>query len=328
MWNKSKYDYIIFDTVNTGYHVFNHPDHVKENKSEIILFQEKKVYKYFFRNFIEQIEHLKHRFLSDSGELIFLFDNYESREELKELLKPLNPSQNRRKINPTYKSTRTNQRYEFYNTLDMVRYYYLIQSDKYHTARIPNLEADDLVPICIQKLNQDITNNILLVTNDSDWCRYLSDTTHYLPNLHDNPVDRDEYKIIHGYFPTEGRVILNKVVYGDSTDNIDSVFPDWSRSLKDKVIDYFDDVQDFMINANKLEDLKEYLPMIKEREYDIRMAYQMLASIPVSLAHFNAVYTTGRNSITMLENIDKKFYSEKNQKSGFVFGLTIPRVDP
>ena len=328
MLTYTKYDYLVFDTLNTAYLVFNHPDKIRENKSELLSIQDKKIYKYFFRNFIEEVEFLKSKFLADNGEVVFLFDNYESRDELKELLKPLSASQNRRKVNPTYKSNRINQKYEFYNTVDVLRYYYLIQTSQYHTARITNLEADDLVPPCLNHISPNGSKNVLMITNDSDWCRYLTETTHYLPNLHDSPLDRSEFYTLNGYFPTEGKIVLSKIINGDTADNIDMVFPEFQPSLRNKIIDFFSDTQDFIINANKLVDLKEFVILIKERENDIRLAYQMLAAIPVSQQHFDAVYTIGRHSTTMLETLDKKLYPERIEKTGFSFGITIPRLDP
>lgn len=321
------YDYLIFDTVNTGYQVFNHPDQIKENKSEFIQIQDKRIYKNFLKNFIERVDFLKTKFLKETGELIFLFDNYESREELKELLKPLNSSQNRRKVNSAYKSTRVNQKFEFYNTLDVVRYYYIVQSSEYHTARIPNLEADDLVPACLRRINPNNDKDILLITNDSDWCRYLSDKIHYLPNLHDSPVDNKDFERTKGFPCTEGKIILNKIICGDTADNIEAVFPEWDSTLKSYVLDIFEDIQDLMINAHKYPEVKSQVQIIKERENDIRLAYQMLQAIPIAVKHFDAIYTTGRNSDMVLRNIRKKLY-DTPEENAFVFGMNIPRLNP
>ena len=104
------YNNIIFDTVNTGYLVFNNTEHLKENRSEIIMFRDKKVYRFFLKNFIETVEMLKNKFLLPGGNIILLFDNYESRDELNRLLRPLKESDNRRKVNLEYKSTRIRQK--------------------------------------------------------------------------------------------------------------------------------------------------------------------------------------------------------------------------
>jgi 5'-3' exonuclease, N-terminal resolvase-like domain len=316
------YNNIIFDSVNTGYLVFNNTQHLKENMAEVITFQDKRVYRFFLKNFIETVEMLKQRYLAPEGQLIFLFDNYESRDELNRLLQPLKESDNRRKVNKEYKSTRIRQKMEFYNTLDVVRYYYLIQSKEYHTAQIPNLEADDLVPRCLEKCE----GTTLLVSNDSDWCRYMNDSIHTLPDIYWTPLDKQGFIEKNGYEPTEGKIILNKILWGDQADNIQAVFPDLKPEVKQYIVEQFDDVQDFMLNANSHTLLSPFVITIKDREAEIKLAYQMLVAIPVSEAHFNAIFTTGRNSETMLKTMHTKIYGE--DPDVFQFGVETPRVDP
>jgi hypothetical protein len=316
------YNNIIFDTVNTGYLVFNNTEHLKENRSEIIMFRDKKVYRFFLKNFIETVEMLKNKFLFPGGNIILLFDNYESRDELNRLLRPLKESDNRRKVNVEYKSTRIRQKMEFYNTIDLLRYYYLIQTDQYHTAQIPNLEADDLVPCCLERCE----GKTLLISNDSDWCRYLSEDVHTLPDLYWNPMNIQGFIEKNGYEPTEGKIILNKVLWGDSADNIDAVFPDLKPEVKKYIVEHFDDVQDFMLNAGNNTMTSPFVVLIKDRESDIRLAYQMLVAIPVAEKHFNAIYTTGRNSGTMLKSLHTKIYGE--DPDVFQFGVTLPRGSP
>jgi hypothetical protein len=316
------YNNLIFDAVNTGYIIFNNTQHVKENISEIITFQDKRVYRFFLKNFIETVEILKNKFLDENGQIIFLFDNYESRDELNRLLRPLKESDNRRKVNKEYKSTRIRQKMEFYNTLDVVRYYYLIQTKEYHTAHIPNLEADDLIPRCLEKC----LGTTLLISNDSDWCRYMSETVHTLPDLYWNPLDRQGFIEKNGYEPLEGKIILNKILWGDQADHIDAVFPDLKPELKKYIVEHFDDVQDFMLNASNNITTSPFVVMIKDREADIRLAYQMLVAIPVAENHFNAIFTTGRNSSAMLKTMRKKVYGEDPDE--FQFGVTMPRVNP
>jgi len=325
--NMELYDYLIFDTVNTGYFVLNHPEKSKENRSELITIQGKRIYRHFLKNLIEMIGSLKSKYLQDNGEIVFLIDNYESREELKALLKPLASSQNRKKVNESYKSGRVNQKFEFYNTLDILRYYYLVQTKQYHTARIPNLEADDLVPPCLKRVSPNNDKKVLLVTNDSDWCRYLSENVHYLPNLYEAPVGIGEFTRIHGYPPTEGKIILDKILNGDSADNIEAVFMDIPPFLRERIVEVFDDVVDFMFNIGGNPEFKQYATLVKDRENDIRIAYQMLAAIPVGMQHFNAIWTTGRDSKVMVETIHRKLYDEEG-KATFTFGVKSPRVDP
>ncbi len=319
-----EYDYLILDTVNIAYQIFNHPEKAKENRSEFTTYQGKRFYRNFFRNFIETVQLLEKKFLTEKGRVITLYDNYESMNELRELLKPLPSSANRRKVNKEYKSTRTSQKAEFYNTLDILRYYYIVKEPKYITARIPNLEADDLVPACIEKFEL-LDKKVLLLTNDMDWCRYISNTTHYLPNIWENPETPMSFNIKYGFLPSEGKIVLYKILYGDSSDNIDAVFPDIKIEIKDYIVATFDDIADLLLNNHNYDITKDMTLLIKDREREIKLAYQMLSAIPVAKNHFNAVVTIGRNSTLVINNINRIIYGDTDDPQHFIFGMNVPR---
>jgi 5'-3' exonuclease len=325
------YKYIIFDTVNLGYSVFNStegPSETEIRKSTVKL-GTKKIYQLFLKSLIEKVEFLKKKYLEEGGEIIFLYDNYTSREEIKQLLIPLKESDRRKNKNADYKSHRKNQRYEFYNTLETFRYWWLIGEKTEHTVRIPNLEADDLVKPCLSFLRRKNKNSkILLVTNDSDWCRYLDEDTHYLPELHKEPVDRQKFFEKWGFDPAEEKIILYKIIQGDQTDNIKMVFPEFNPKLRNFIITKFNSTVDFMYEASTVPELEPFTSLIKERESEIRSAYQLLSSIPVSDLHFVNVYTSGRGSIIMRNQLKKLIFNDIEEKEKFEFGDFVPRYDP
>jgi 5'-3' exonuclease len=326
------YKYIIVDSVNLGYKVFNNSEHAAEIANDKIKIGNKRVFRTFIRKYIETMTYLENKYLSDDGEVIFLFDNYTSREELKELLKPLGESEKRKKVSSQYKSSRVAASLEFYNSMDLIRYYYTTNLSKYHNVRIPNLEADDLVKPCLDFLgltNGDFSS--ILITNDSDWCRYLSDHVDYLPDLYQEPVNRARYTEIHKYDPTEESIILDKILNGDNADNITAVFPEFSGKQKLDIIQKFGSILEFMYQYQNYPEYADYGQMIKEREQDIRLAYQMLASIPVTPEHFKAVWVTGRNSETIQNTLNPIIFvkSDEEKNVGFEFGgLKVPRADP
>ena len=328
------YDYLIFDTVNIGYMVFNNSQNHSQDemKQSVIKMSNKRIYKLFIREYLETIEFLKKKFLKENGELIFLYDNYHSRAELKQIPQPLKESDSRKKYNAEYKAQRKSARAEFYNTLETLRYYFLIGDSNIHTVRIPRLEADDLVKPCLSSLRRKKPNSkVLLATNDSDWCRYLDADTQYLPEIYKEPIGREKFIERWGYTPTEESVVLYKILYGDDADNIKAVFPEFDSKLKKQIMDTFSSVEDFMYEAKNVPELKPYISLItdKEKEKNIKVAYQLISAIPVSEAHFRQVFTTGRKSVIMKKQLTMIIFDQQEEPvTKFTFGGIVPRFTP
>jgi hypothetical protein len=327
------FDYLIIDSVLMGYLVLNTSD--TPDLKDTVKVGNKKVYKGFIKSFIETVDHLKTKHLKENGEVIFLFDNYESREQIKQLLRPLKESDSRKKINPSYKAQRRAQKMDFYSSLEIIRYYYMVNDKTHHTARIPNLEADDLVKPCIEYLQKKTPHcKILLVTNDSDWCRYLlPEEIQWLPELYGEPIGVFQFIKKFGFPPTEDSIILNKIIYGDEADNIKAVFPELKGDTRKFIMKNFFSITDLMFDVGKFPETKEYISLIKERETEIRSAYQMLATIPVTDEHFKSVFVTGRDSKVSITNIRNIIFgreeSKEIKKDKFEFGgLKIPRYEP
>jgi 5'-3' exonuclease, N-terminal resolvase-like domain len=324
------YDFIIVDSVLVAYTLFNAAEE-ELNMKLLVKIGNQKVYRNLIRRFIETMDFLKKKFLSDTGEVICLFDNYHSREELRSLLVPLKEHEFRKTLYPAYKAQRRSAKIEFYNTLDKIKYYMRIRTPEYHTANIPNLEADDLVRPCIEFLQKgkEYPPEILLVTNDSDWCRYLHEFTHWLPDIHGEPEGINEFVSKHGFVPTEEKIILNKIMHGDAADNIQQVFPEFPETLKEYIVREFNTVADFMFEAPSHKELGDYAKLIKERETHIKAAYQMLAAIPVTPQHFAAIFTTGRDAVMVKEVLDEVIFGAPAEENTFTFGeIPIPRRDP
>lgn len=302
------YSKLIIDSLNIGHRLF-YSDEVQSKITDIVKIGQKRVYRSFLRCFIETIKHLEKKFLSESGEVIFLYDNYTSREELKAMLQPCGTHESRKKINPTYKAHRQKARKEFYNSMDLLRYYYLVGDKKYHTARIPNLEADDLLIPCIEKFSNE---KLLIVSNDRDWAKTLSDHTDMLIDLYSEPIIQSDYQYKYGYFPSEESIILDKILNGDDSDNIDKVFPEFSSKERLYILQNYTNLIDFIFDSQTDPNLKEHVSLIKDREKDVKLAYKMLATIPVTKQHFDAVYTTGRNGQSLTSILDRIIFYVKD----------------
>lgn len=319
-----EYEYLIIDSNNLGYRVFKD---VTDRK--LIKISDKYIYRPFVQNFIYTISFLEKTY--NPKEVILLFDNHTSREELRKSFQiPVGFS--RREVGgQEYKANRTNETSEFYASLDFIKYYYSINSPKYHTVKITRLEADDLVAPLLKLIGED--KKVLFVTNDNDWAKYINDHRDYLPNLYEAPRTISEFKKIYKYLPTEEKVVLYKILFGDRSDNIKPVFPDFDDDLKIHIVTWFPDTFGFCLNNPHSDKLDPYMKIIKERESQIKTAYQVLSSIPVSIEHLKANYTTGRKAERLLESINSILFentnSIKERPQIFSFGgLKVPRSIP
>lgn len=314
-----KYKYIIIDANNLGYRLF-----YKNIDRTLLKISNKFIYKNFAKDYIDTVSLLKNTY--NSEEIILLFDNHTSKEELKKAFQ-LDKQVSRKDIKETYKSNRKKEKNEFYETLNFIKYYYMVGDKHYHTVQIFKLEADDLVAPCLNTIIKK--DSALFVTNDSDWTRYISDNKHYLPENFNHPWTIDEFKYTYGFYPNEDSVILHKILYGDSADNIDIIFPEIPISIREKIIQDYESIFDLIINTSKKSYMKEYFLLIKERESLLKINYQLLSTIPVSNEQFLSHYTSGRESNKLIKAIEDIIYDKKEKNKAFEFGgIKVPRVTP
>jgi len=300
------YSKLIIDSLNLGYIVFNN-EKVKNNL-DVVKIGNKKVYPIFVREFIGTIKYLETKFLDNYGQTTLLFDNYTSRDEMRNDLKPLNAHESRRRINSNYKAHREKAKPEFYNSMDLIHYYYKIGDPKYHTVRIPNLEADDLLLECIKKYDND---KLLFVSTDKDWAKGLSENADMLTDLYKEPFTYSGYIEKYGYEPKEDLIILDKILNGDESDNIKSVFPEITSEERKYIINHYESIDDFGFNSQFDPVLSKYSQLIKDREPEIKLAFQMLATVIVTTAQFKSRFTTGRGSKQLINVLNSVIFEKE-----------------
>lgn len=154
--------------------------------------------------------------LNSDGNLYLLFD------PIPELLKSdLGLSKNfkyltaRQEISSSYKSNRVGNP-GVIEALKLLRKYYTFKGEHIKTCICRSLEADDFVEGIVNKEE----GNIALISNDSDWARYISERVQMINKDFDTPYTKTEYFNEFGVIPTIAGVILRKAIYGDDTDNI------------------------------------------------------------------------------------------------------------
>lgn len=321
-----QYQAIIIDALNLAYKVFP-----KSEEKLLMRLNSKSVQIDSINQYIKEIDFLEKKFLDPEGNVFLLFDNPTSRDELKSLFVPLGSQSNRKSVDKEYKANRTANTPQFYASVDFIKYYYMINDSHYKTVRITNLEADDLVKPClnyVEKLFGEGAKS-LLVTDDSDWCRYLSNKVHYLPDLFKEPKTGEVFLLEKGFPPTEEKIILEKILCGDKADNVKAVFPEIPLALKYMAIKEFDSIVDFLYKGPDKDYLEEWKEILIDRRKEAQAAYQMLATIPVSEEQFKYNCVIGRNAKALLESFKKTVNKAFPTKDTFEFGaMKLPRLNP
>ena len=280
--------------------------------------------KYVFRGlaarYLEKIENIRSEYLADGGTIFLLFDNPTSRLDLQKSFY----FASRKHIYPKYKEQRAKECKEFYNTLDLIRYYYLTNTSDYVCIQVQNLEADDLVkPVltnyCTSKMRS------LMVTNDYDWTRYLADNVDWMPNLEGEPENIAAFTEKMGFLPTESSVIIYKSLFGDPADNIPHIITKNNKSYVEflELLREAPNLNPEMLidkgyNTEALEQ-SSVLKAVRASERQYRINIQLTSTIPVSEKHLKSVTCRGRNSTVVTDAVEVALGLRKEKKE-FVFG--------
>ena len=239
-----KYDNIIIDVCNLSHKIL---DDTKKASSTIII-NNKSSYKEFIASFIRSVDSLVEKYGTDSTSVYCLFDNYKSRLDLQNSF--LNSG--RKSISENYKKNRKKQPKEWYNSLNILKYFYEVNEPKYYVAQLQGLEADDLVKPTLSL----VKGRSLLITSDLDWCKYLTPDVDWLPSLSEEPLSVEDTSLKLGFKCTENNIILYKALFGDPSDNITGVIPETVYN-KEKVLDLMKSHESYDPN-NLVMDIRQF----------------------------------------------------------------------
>ena len=303
-----KYDALIIDTMNLFYRVSIH----KTESSSLV--SKKKVYKESICNFIKKIDELIEEYSYHDGDIYLLFDNPTSRIELKSAFMHAG----RKEIFPDYKANRTKESREFYNSIGLIKYYYLLKEKNYRCLQASRLEADDLVKPLLKHRLQDKT--ALLISTDLDWAKEISNTVHWLKTWKE-VVEPDQLSQKLNFHVTEASLITYKALYGDSADNIPNLlkedtfqeFRELSSNIQNplNLIDW--------ANSNEKRELYPMLIQLKELERQYRINIQLISSIPVDEIHLKHIIANGRDSVELRMIVERAIGLRSSQKK-YEFG--------
>lgn len=321
--NDLKFDNIVIDAVNLAHRLFKKDD----DSSEVNLLSGKAIYKKFVVKYIETVEEFKKKYLHSEGNIYLLFDNYFSRLELQNAFMYAD----RKSLDGDYKKTRSKAVKEFYNSLNLIRYYYMIGPTQYKTARVEGLEADDLIkPLLDYHIKPG--EKTLMITNDLDWSRYLSQDVYWLPKLSEDPQNSDDLSYKLGFKVNEASVTAYKAIFGDPSDNIPPV-----ARLNDRTLEIF---KDLLKNTKQASDFITYernwdsnldsnnalLKSISNNEKQFIINLQLVSNIPCKEEIFDQELITGRMAERLYRTLRQTLGLEEATRS-FTFGkMKRPRV--
>lgn len=186
---------------------------------------------------LKSIMSIKDKFLIENGKMIFGFDNCNSKLFL------------RKQIDFNYKSNRLEKSSLFYKNLDYLEKIILHLYDNCKVVRLPFFEADDLLPTILNQ--QSKTNKILLVSNDQDWSRCLTENIHQLSN--NEIVTIYSFKEKHGFMPNMNTLIFYKTFKGDTSDNIPNALPRFPKEILLQLLNnyHLEDIWQFFNDLDK-----------------------------------------------------------------------------
>lgn len=284
------------------------------------------IYQNSVHSAIKTLEKLSKAYLRnpETDPVYLLFDNYFSRADLQSTFLYAD----RKDLKESYKANRKKESKEFYQSINFLKYYYMIGPDNFYTVQIPSLEADDLVyPLLSSRCqNQDC----LLVTTDLDWARYLTSRIDWLPDFSAGPERCPELSEKLGFEVSEKNIILYKAIFGDPSDNIEPLAKktseNWRQFLELLGLTVFPD--DLFTLARDPEVLRKY-PLLQEiieidhKKYNyegrLNINLYLVSAIPCSQAVFSNALIRGRNSGLLFDSVRKAIGLEEH-KPKFVFG--------
>lgn len=262
--SESKYNKIIIDFNNLFYQKV-----IDETEKGL-----EGLYKGFVKNpyqaLHEKVDSLVERFGYETTEVYFLADN------------PNSVYYKRRELDASYKHRREqNFTTNFLNRSMDFAYLSLKQkSDRFVFARIKEYEADDLVKPLIEILKPSYYNNVLLISNDMDWSRSVSDNVSWYN--YREVMTKEAFFKKYKFFPNEESIKLFKSIHGDTSDSIPNAVPHLPEECLYHIISNYNTLGSIWNNVPKDPKIPvHWKSKIMEARERIELSYQLVDFVPL-----------------------------------------------
>lgn len=307
-----KYRAILIDALNLLYRL-------REQHNEASKVSSKYVYRELVVRFIVFMDALQDQYLAEDGQVFFLFDHSPTGHDHGKSYRNIG----RKQIDSRYKENRQRDTKEFYNTFDLLKYYYLTNKPHYISLQAQGYEADDLVrPVLRYLLPND--SRVLMVTNDYDWTRYLTEAVDWMPKLAQKPATIQDYIEEKGFLPTEQSVLIYKAIFGDRSDSIPGLLPESPKNVDEMMgILAEEKITTDTIIARSFESTRlsssPIYRAVHENEKQFRINIQLIEPVDISETHLRAILCIGRNSEVATAAVETAIGLRKEERP-FVFG--------
>ncbi len=317
-----KYNTFIVDV----YNLFYKANYITDES--IISYQNEKFHTEGIIGFINLIEGYIKKFGTEDVKIYWLFDN--AKTSIRKYRKALSED---------YKKTRTPQPEWFYKQLDMLELILKSYRNNSYLFRVQFIEADDYV----SKIVDSYLNNgdtVLMISEDSDWFRGLSDNIHQYAK--GKIYTKQEFFNEYGFEATYSNICFHKTFYGDKTDNIQPALLEFPKNFFLDVISRFDTIYKFIV-AVKNKSLNYlnlgWIERIKRDEDKLITNWNLVESLDISLTELDSFKTSCKfqenklmviyGALQLLGKIDTNRFSMNTNSSDILDdmfnGMTVSR---
>lgn len=216
----TKYSKLILD----GHNLYHRAYHA--NKGLTFRVEKKEIITGGVYGFLRSLNALIRNYLSDSGEIYVLFDNHTSQLE------------QRRQLDPSYKSQRAELPNTFYRGVDFLQLILLRYRNNMNIVYRHKYEADDLVETVLNNFSR--YDRTLLVSQDLDWARSMRENVHWLNK--DYIYTPNDFWAEFGFYPTFSSLSLYKTFKGDASDSIKNPLPRFPYDALRTILEQYEDI--------------------------------------------------------------------------------------
>lgn len=253
---------------------------------------------------LRMLQRIEREYLGTDGRIYFLFDNCAS------------GVRRRKEIDPEYKKDRSQKDDAFYKSMDFFQMILLNFGDSYSMVRKEGYEADDLIEALLETFPED--DSVLLISNDMDWFRSISDTIHVAKyESHDYVIyNVRQFVEKFGFEPTIERICTYKCIRGDKSDNIPIGVVGIRNTDLIKLITEYNSIQNIYNNLENISFLSmKMVDQFVQRKSRIMLNYQLVSFQEVDGDILESVFDSKYNPQSLLQ----LYHS---------LGLEIEKVDP
>jgi len=256
------------------YNLFYRANYITDES--VVHYQNEKFHTEGIIGFLNLIEGYIKKFGTDDVKIYWLFDN--AKTSIKKY---------RKSLSEEYKKTRVPQPEWFYKQLDMLELILKSYRNNSYLFRVQYIEADDYVNKIVDSYITD-KDYVLMISEDSDWFRGLSDNIHQYAK--GKIYTKKEFFEEYGFEATYSNICFYKTFYGDKTDNIQPALHEFPKKFFIDVISKYDTIHKFIVGA-KNKNLNYlnlgWIERIKRDEDKLITNWNLVESLDISLSELD-----------------------------------------